>query len=125
MNMKWIKASERLPPNGWYGAFKHNWPDDDNFDWDTGNRLGVEQLLADSDFINVQWLDESTDESDMDGWSDQDMIDIIEWFDNLSPARKCTVHPPVGSGAGYGIYNLPYCDFLEMFRKYKNKILNK
>jgi hypothetical protein len=35
-----------------------------------------------------------------------ELIKFLKWYKSLSPASKCTVHPPAGSGGSYGIYDL-------------------
>ena len=41
------------------------------------------------------------------------VADFIDYYNTLTPSQKCTVHPPAGSGAGYGIYNLPSKNIIE------------
>jgi len=41
------------------------------------------------------------------------VADFIDYYNTLTSSQKCTVHPPAGSGAGYGIYNLSNKEILE------------
>lgn len=36
----------------------------------------------------------------------QEMASLLAWYDKLSPAEKCTVWPPAGSGGGHGLYSM-------------------
>ena len=49
------------------------------------------------------------------------MANFIKWYDKLSPASKCTVWPPAGSGMSTGIYNKTGVDLLNDFLKYEEK----
>lgn len=44
-----------------------------------------------------------------------------DWYDKLSPAEKCTVWPPAGSGCGTGLYNMHTEDLVDKFISYKTK----
>lgn len=44
-----------------------------------------------------------------------------EWYDKLSPAEKCTVWPPAGSGAGTGLYNMETEDLVDKFLSKKTE----
>ena len=46
-------------------------------------------------------------------------IEFKEWADKLTPTQRCTVHPPAGSGGGYGLYELPTA---ELYQQFKNKL---
>lgn len=48
-------------------------------------------------------------------------VALLEWYDKLSPAEKCTVHPPAGSGGSTGIYNLSYKQLYQSYLKHKNE----
>jgi hypothetical protein len=51
------------------------------------------------------------------------MIKFLKWYNSLSPSDKCTVHPPAGSGGGYGIYNLTNAEFINIYlSKTQNKL---
>lgn len=51
-----------------------------------------------------------------------ELIKFKEWYDKLSPASKCTVHPPAGSGGSYGLYNMSDEDLIDSYiRKSKHK----
>jgi hypothetical protein len=47
--------------------------------------------------------------------------DFKDWYDTLSPAEKCTVWPPAGSGAGTGLYNMQTKDLVDKFITKKSK----
>ena len=38
---------------------------------------------------------------------------LLEWYDGLKPNQKCTVHPPAGSNASFGIYELAKIAFVK------------
>jgi len=44
-----------------------------------------------------------------------DMEDFGEWMYKLRATERCTVHPPAGSGAGYGIYLLTTSQLLDKY----------
>lgn len=41
----------------------------------------------------------------LDTYLKDGLIKFKQWYDKLSPADKCTVWPPAGSGSGHGLYN--------------------
>jgi hypothetical protein len=43
------------------------------------------------------------------------LLKFKQWYDKLSPAEKCTVWPPAGSGSGTGLYNMEDEDLIEKF----------
>jgi hypothetical protein len=50
-----------------------------------------------------------------------ELINFKKWYDNLSPANKCTVHPPAGSGGSYGLYNMSDDDLIDSYMRFKKK----
>lgn len=48
---------------------------------------------------------------------DRFAIDFAKHFYLLTPTQRCTVHPPAGSGAGYGLYQRDISDILEQFKQ--------
>jgi hypothetical protein len=44
-----------------------------------------------------------------------ELIKFKVWFESLSPASKCTVHPPAGSGGCYGLYNMSDEDLINKY----------
>jgi hypothetical protein len=52
-------------------------------------------------------------------YSDERLKEFKEWYDKLSPADKCTVWPPAGSGSGTGLYNMSDEDIIEKFKRRK------
>lgn len=54
-------------------------------------------------------------ESAMDEWAKQQAIAYSNWKDKLSPAQKCTVWPPAGSGGSTGLYTMTDDDLYEKF----------
>lgn len=58
----------------------------------------------------------------------QQCEEFRDWYDALSPADKCTVWPPSGSGSGTGLYNMSTSDIVQKFiriqAKKKSSILN-
>lgn len=56
-----------------------------------------------------------------DKFSDQrlkeGLLKFKEWYDKLSPADKCTVWPPAGSGSGTGLYNQSDEQIVDKFLK--------
>jgi len=44
-----------------------------------------------------------------------ELIKFLSWYKSLSPSEKCTVHPPAGSGGGYGIYNLTDAGLINIY----------
>lgn len=44
-------------------------------------------------------------------------LELKGWYDKLTPADKCTLWPPVGSGSGHGLYNQSDQDIVEKFFK--------
>ena len=49
-----------------------------------------------------------------------ELIKFKLWFEKLSPASKCTVHPPAGSGGSVGLYNLSDEDLIDKYLKSHN-----
>ena len=49
----------------------------------------------------------------------EELIKFKLKYDKLSPAEKCTVWPPAGSGAGHGLYNLSDEDLIDKYLKQK------
>lgn len=49
-------------------------------------------------------------------------LKFLEWHKEQPPSALCTVHPPAGSGAGYGLYSLPMSEVFEKFysKTYEN-----
>jgi ribosomal protein S20 len=47
------------------------------------------------------------------------------WLSTLTAAKKCTVHPPSGSGGSTGIYNRTDSDLFEEFFKQLNPTTNE
>lgn len=45
----------------------------------------------------------------------QSIIDFTDWYNTLTPASKCTVWPPAGSGSGTGIYNMDTKELVDKF----------
>jgi len=45
-----------------------------------------------------------------------------DWYDKLSPADKCTVWPPAGSGSGTGLYNMETKDIVDKFETFMKGI---
>lgn len=43
--------------------------------------------------------------------------ELLRWYKKLSPAQKCTVHPPAGSGGSTGLYNLTEEDLIKEWRR--------
>lgn len=44
-----------------------------------------------------------------------DLIAFKQWYDKLSPADKCTVWPPAGSGCGTGLYDMSDEDLIDKY----------
>ena len=42
----------------------------------------------------------------MDLYFRENAAELLKWYEKLSPAEKCTVHPPAGSGGCHGLYNM-------------------
>lgn len=56
--------------------------------------------------------------SQFESFSDKEvLLAFKQWYDKLSPANKCTVCPPPGSGSGTGLYNMSDEDLIEKFIK--------
>lgn len=51
----------------------------------------------------------------------QAIIDFMDWYNTLSPASKCTVWPPAGSGSSTGIYNMETKDLVDKFLSRKTE----
>ena len=47
------------------------------------------------------------------------MCDLLKWYEGLTPAQKCTVHSP--SGSGTVLYNLNHKQLVEKFLEYYTK----
>jgi hypothetical protein len=52
----------------------------------------------------------------------QQAIAYSKWKDGLSPAQKCTVWPPAGSGSGTGLYDMSDDDLYDKFVRHQSKI---
>ena len=59
--------------------------------------------------------------SAMDEYAQQEAVAVLEWYDKLSPAEKCTVWPPAGSGGSFGIYTLSYKQLYQLYLKHKKQ----
>jgi len=46
-----------------------------------------------------------------------EVAELLRWYKQLSPAQKCTVHPPAGSGGSHGIYNQTEEELIERWRR--------
>lgn len=46
-----------------------------------------------------------------------EVAELLRWYKQLSPAQKCSVHPPAGSGGSHGIYNQTEEELIEKWRK--------
>lgn len=44
-----------------------------------------------------------------------------DWYDTLSPAEKCTIWPPPGSGGAHGLYNMETKEIVAKFMRHKGK----
>jgi hypothetical protein len=42
-------------------------------------------------------------------------VKFAEWLEGLTPAQRCTVHPPAGSGGSSGIYTLSISELYKRF----------
>jgi hypothetical protein len=51
----------------------------------------------------------------------EELIKFKVWFENLSPANKCTVHPPAGSGGCYGLYTMSDDDLIDEYLNSQTK----
>jgi hypothetical protein len=51
-----------------------------------------------------------------------ELIMFLKWYNKLSPADKCTVHPPAGSGGCHGLYNLTDAGLINNYLSKKAKI---
>lgn len=54
----------------------------------------------------------------MDTYAREILIDFKQWYDKLTPADKCTVHPSGGSGM-IGLYNMQDEDLIEKYLQEK------
>jgi hypothetical protein len=87
-----------------FAVFGFNLPNDP----DIANGAQNDQIKAEVQSavsIAIKWLGEFRD-----------------WYDKLSPAEKCTVWPPAGSGSGTGLYNMQTVDIVDKFIRYKTKL---
>jgi hypothetical protein len=57
--------------------------------------------------------------------SEKEKAELLKWFNSLTPAQKCTVWPPAGSGSGHGLYNLTFEQLVEEFNQWKLKQAQK
>lgn len=46
-------------------------------------------------------------------------VEFAEWMEKLTPTQRCTVHPPAGSGGGYGLYEIPTSELYQTFKNQK------
>lgn len=51
--------------------------------------------------------------------ADSQAVAFAEWLAKLSPDKKCTVHPPAGSGGSIGMYTLTT---QQLFTKFKETL---
>ena len=97
--MKWVKASERLPNDNWYGPYKFEWPDVAGIEHDTGNTIAIKEINEDSNFINLYWLDESDEPPS----SDNRLRDALQPFAKVADAIQG--NPNIKDGHNLYSYN--------------------
>ncbi len=51
------------------------------------------------------------------------LLDFIRWQQQLTPADKCTVHAPAGSGGSTGLYNLTDAAIIDKFINKPKRVL--
>jgi len=90
------------------------WMECEDKDW-----IGQKHKLA-SDIMNYarkhadqqpQKVEEEEKPTDLK----DEFLKFLKWYNKLSPADKCTVHPPAGSGGCHGLYNLTDAGLINIY----------
>lgn len=90
------------------------------FEKETGTKVTNSQEEFDIDY--VAWLEErvfSLNAELADRLLPSDVAELLRWHKQLTPAQKCTVHPPAGSGGSHGIYNHTEEELIEKWSNIK------
>jgi hypothetical protein len=112
-----VKEAQEMIPNDVVTKMQHEFEPHPDSTFKQGMYSGYAFGLQDGYRYAMQFSHPETEKEKLK----KELIKFKVWFENLSPASKCTVHPPAGSGGCYGLYTMSDDDLIDEYLNSQTK----